>query len=375
MLRVLYITNIPTPYRIDFWNELGKHVDLTVWFEAANYKHRKWDIRDLGLNFKYEFLKGLMFGAGRQFNIGMFRKLKQEKYDVLIISCYNSPSEMLVITWLNIKKIPFIFTSDGGFPKKDIKIKYLLKKYLISSAREWLSSGSNCTRYLNHYGADKELIFEYPFSVDFKVEGQTSLTCEERLELKNRDNLNDVVVLTVGQFIHRKGIDVLLSAFKEIGNKNVSLVIIGDGPLKEEYGSYVSGNNLQNVVIKDFMQKDELVKYYKIADIFVLPTRYDIWGLVVNEAMYFGLPVIATNKTGAAFDLIEDGVNGYVVDSEDIGQLKSKLAYLIDNAEVRAEFSKKSFEKIQYYTIKNMVKQYLNAINKFHSFQGREKHE
>ena len=67
----------------------------------------------------------------------------------------------------------------------------------------------------------------------------------------------------------------------------------------------------------DFLQTSELKQYYKLSDIFVLPTKYDVWGLVVNEAMSQGLPVISTSACVAAIELVSNGYNGYVIDRVD----------------------------------------------------------
>ena len=231
-----------------------------------------------------------------------------------------------------------------------------------------MSSGKNCTNYLQYYNVEKDKILEYPFSsVNYTKKDLKPLSENEITNKKNKEGLNKIVLLTIGQFIPRKGINILLKAYKDLNYNNVSLLIIGGGSLKNEYLNYIKKYNIRNVIIKNFLQKDELVNYYKISDIFILPTTYDIWGLVINEAMSFGLPIITTNKCGSAIDLVKEEYNGYIFKVNDVEDLNCKLKLLIENKELRKKFSLNSKTIIIKYTIKNMVKKYLDAINFIHN--------
>jgi glycosyltransferase involved in cell wall biosynthesis len=362
-MKVLYITNIPAPYRIDFWNELGKYCDLTIWFESKNESNREWQIKNLGNNFKYKFLKGFTVGLDKHVNISIIHELTKEKFDIYILGSYSSPTEMMALQWLKFKGIPFILNSDGGFIKgnENFLIKKM-KKHFISSASYWLSSGTNCSLYLEYYGAKKERIYEYPFSsVTFSHDELRLLSKEEEEKIKKKNSLRDIVFLTVGRFVHLKGIDVAIEAFKEIKNDNVSLIIIGGGPLKSHYERLIKHHGIKNIVIKDFMQKNELINYFKISDVFLLPTRSDVWGLVINEALNFGLPVITTNKAGAAFNIVTEN-NGFVVNSDDVSALSEKCEILINDAEKRMELSENSKKISRLYTSNIMAKRHIDVF-------------
>ena len=103
-----------------------------------------------------------------------------------------------------------------------------------------------------------------------------------------------------------------------------------------------------------FQKKERLAEFYKAADLFVLPTREDIWGLVINEAMAYGLPVITTDRCVAGLELVEDGVNGYIVPVEDAQTLAEKIhAVLQSDLE---KMGQASLDKIRPYTLENMAK-------------------
>ena len=110
------------------------------------------------------------------------------------------------------------------------------------------------------------------------------------------------------------------------------------------------------------MKKEKLVQYYKAADLFALPTREDIWGLVINEAMAYGLPVITTDKCVAGLELVEDGVNGYIIPTEDSEILADRIQKVLQKD--TAQMGARSLEKIRNYTIENMVKAHIQIFEK-----------
>ena len=159
---------------------------------------------------------------------------------------------------------------------------------------------------------------------------------------------NRRIVITVGQFIYRKGFDILLKSSSDI---DADIYIIGGKP----DSSYEQLNN-GNVHFIDFLTKNELRQYYRAADVFAMPTREDIWGLVVNEALSYGLPVVSTDKCVAGLELINQGENGYIVPVED----SKALAISINDAfDLNAVDSYKCIKK---YTLENMTKRHLDIF-------------
>ena len=160
------------------------------------------------------------------------------------------------------------------------------------------------------------------------------------------------MVLAIGQFIHRKGFDILLQAARDL-DPDTGIYIVG-GEATEEYLKLREQLNLQNVHFWGFQKKDRLARMYQAADLFVLPTREDIWGLVINEALAYGLPTITTDRCVAGLELIEDGVNGYVVPVEDAKALAEKIQAVL--AADLPGMGAASLVKIRPYTLENMAK-------------------
>jgi glycosyltransferase involved in cell wall biosynthesis len=168
------------------------------------------------------------------------------------------------------------------------------------------------------------------------------------------------VAITVGQFIYRKGFDVLLRAWAKVDSE-YELYIIGAQPTAE-YKGIREKLQLSNVHFEGFKTKEELKCYYQAADLFVFPTREDIWGLVVNEAMSNGLPVITTDKCVAGLELIENGKNGYIVPANNDEELANKIIEIMQNDAEREEMAQYSLEKIRNYTIESMADAHLKAL-------------
>jgi glycosyltransferase involved in cell wall biosynthesis len=140
-----------------------------------------------------------------------------------------------------------------------------------------------------------------------------------------RSRLGDIVFLYVGQLIPRKGVDVLLRAFAHAGLSRASLLVVGTGPEENALRSLSLELGLRNVTFLGFHQPHELWQVYALADALVLPSRKEVWGLVVNEAVAGGLYVICSDRVGAARDVICRGWNGDVVPVNDVAALAAAL--------------------------------------------------
>ena len=159
---------------------------------------------------------------------------------------------------------------------------------------------------------------------------------------------SDRVVISVGQFIHRKGFDILLNAAPAI---DADVYIIGGKP-EADYTELASSN----VHFIDFMTKDELKAYYRAATVYAMPTREDIWGLVVNEALSYGLPVVSSDKCVAGLELIKPSSNGYIVPVEDSKALAEAINAAMDL------YALPSYKSINNYTLENMSNRHIEIF-------------
>lgn len=363
-MKVLFLTNIPSPYRVDFFNELGNLCDLTVTFEGvyATDRDAKWK-SDKIKNFTALFMKGIRINSDSFFCPEIIKIIKQ-KWDVILVGVYSSPTSMWAIEYMRRKKIPFYIEADGGLISNDSKLKFKIKNRYISSASGWLSSGDMTDKYFAHYGADLSKIYRYPFtslkSSDLILSQPMSSIKKNHLRQKLGFK-EEKIVISVGRFIPLKGFDVLLNASSKLDD-NTGVYIVGGEPT-QEYLDIIKEYNLKNIHFVSFISKTELREYYLAADVFVLPTRSDVWGLVINEAMSCGLPVVTTDKCIAGMELIEDDKNGYVVPVDNSDKLAEKCKYILEHSDLATSMTENNLKKIKEYTIEKMAERHYFIFN------------
>lgn len=365
-MKILYLTNLPSPYRMDFFNELGKECSLTVLFERkhAGDREKTW-ISEKVVNFKAIFLKGINVGTESAFCWEVISWLNREKYDIFVIGGYSTPTGMLAIQTLKVKNMPFFLNVDGGIIKNDNFLIKAIKQYFISSATNWLSTGQATNRYLMHYGAKENGIYTYPFtSVHSKEILEKPLSANEKLILKKQLSLKgEKIILTVGRFLELKGFDILIKSWKNISNE-YTLLIIGSGPEEKNYKKLINELEIDNIEIIGFQNKENLNSYYKSADLFVFPTRGDVWGLVINEALANGIPIISTDKCIAAVELLAREECGKIIPVDDLKALETSINEIIENDELRSKLAYNSLRKSREYTIESMSRKHFEIFKK-----------
>lgn len=355
MKKVLFITNYAAPYRVHFFDKLAESLDVTVLFfdraEEKTHRSASWFEEGKG-KCRFVQLSRRKNFAGRHVCVDVIDWIRKD-FDEIVVCGYSKPTAQLAIAYMRLHRIPFSMEVDGGLIREENGLKRMLKQQLVGGAHTWFSSGKHTTKYLVHYGAKPDRIVEYPFSSlcreDILPE---AVSAEERAALRQELGISESrMILSIGQFIPRKGFDILLRAAAQM-KSDAGIYIVGGEPT-EEYRKLCGELHLTNVHFCGFMTKEKLTRYYKASDLFVLPTREDIWGLVINEAMAYGLPVITTDRCVAGLELVEDGVNGYVVPVEDPAALAEKMDAVLTGDMV--SMAAASLEKVRPYTIENMA--------------------
>lgn len=363
-MKILFLTNVPAPYRVRFFNELARYCDLTVVYEKERSDERdaSWteSIRD---GYRTVVLRGLRTGTDSAFAPGVLKYLDRNKFDLVVICGIASPTQMLAIQYCQLRGIPYAIEGDGAFPKDGQGLKERVKRGLISKAELCFSTGKMHDAYYRQYGAREDTIVPYPFtSVEEKDVREAPVSREEKTRLKQELNMTeDTVFLAVGQFIPRKGFDVLLEAACQLP-KDVGIYIVGGQPTGE-YLQMQENWGLDQVHFVPFVSRQTLARYFEAADAFVLPTREDIWGLVVNEAMAYGLPVVTTTRCNAGLELVKEGVNGYLVEPEDAQGLANALNQLLDRD--REEMGRDALETVRNYTLEKMAERHGQLFSQY----------
>lgn len=360
--KIVFLTYIPSPYRVDFFNELKKHCNLLVIYYCSKMPNSPWLKSDKVQNYKNKVLFEESKITGL-FNL--IKLLHKNRTEIIVIGGYSMLAEIISIFYLKLFRVKFVLNSDGGFITKGF-FKTLVKKFLIQSASYWLSSGINTTKTLINYGAKSSAIFEYHFSSLFKKDLLKDILPNEiindlRNELKLKKDVNYLIF--VGQLVQRKGVDILLEAIKNVKSHNFEVLIVGSGDQEEILIDNLGDLSIKNKVhFLGKLPKEQVLKYLKVSDVFVFPSREDIWGLVLNEAVSSGLPIISSRRVGAAFSLIKDGVNGYIVNTGNVIELSNAIEKIL-NKDLRL-MSNESLNIAVKFTIEQMVEDHLVLFDK-----------
>ena len=369
--KVAIIHNIISPYRTPLFEGLANHpsIDLTVYFCSQTHKDREWEI-PVSDKYNYTVLPGFslhFLGIISHLNPSIIPKLINGKYDAVIIGGCSDFTTQWAFIISKLLQTPIITWSESTAYEPSLirKLSLPLVKSILRHSDACIVCGTRAKNYLISLGVMPKRIFCAYNAIDTGFFQQESAKYRlRREELKTRLNMKKGrLILYVGRLIELKGIHYLIRAFAKLRQEtdNVGLVIAGNGKLKQELVSLCQTLQLPDVYFVDFIQQQQLPLYYSIADVFVLPSTEEVWGLVLNEAMSCGLPVITTRNVGASVDLIQDGVNGYVVAGGDPDQLYQALRKVLPTAKGMGMESAKIIN--HRFTIAHAVDSFVHAIN------------
>ena len=323
--RVAILVGVPTPYRDPLFERMAKSTDYDIQalYCCDHQMDQGWRLS--APLYPARFLKNLAPAGwdGRQLigsiNPGLRRELRAFRPDAVIVYGYATATMLLAILWASIHRIPVLMRSDSnlldeeGKPPLALAVKGLFMRWLTSRVSGFLSVGTLNSRYWLRYGAKPERIFLARYAVDneyFRSQAARYRACRQQIRDENGWRQR-YLLLFVGRLAGEKGVDMLIEGVRRISKvrADIGLLIVGEGPERKSLEK--RAQNLPQVFFLGFHDWNQLPRFYAVADLFVLPSVREPWGLVINEAMASGLPVLATRKVGAAQDLIIEGESGY----------------------------------------------------------------
>jgi glycosyltransferase involved in cell wall biosynthesis len=315
-------------------------------------------------------LKGFYIAPKVECNVPLVKALLGGSYDIIIkdtLGRFALPISFIIAKLLRKK---FILRIDI-YRHPATLFHYFSKgalRFICRHADAVCAYGDHVKDFAVSLGAAREKIFVLPYAVDNALCSKEA-SRQEKEDLKKSLGLSDKkVILYAGRIVEEKGLQYLLEAYRQCTYTHKALVIIGDGGCKEGIKHLALQLKLENVIFLAHIPRQELYKYYAAADLFVLPsisTRWfsEAWGVVVNEAMNQGLPVIATDSVGAArAGLVRDGMNGFVVKEKNALELSRAISRLLDNEALRQKMSEASKAIIKEYTPHKMLEAFQHAI-------------
>lgn len=349
MKRIVILTNIPAPYRVDLFHYLQKNTkeyEIHILYASQNEDNREWETEQSRMS-NTHFLDSYTIKLSYRYDIkyihiskGVAMMLEQIKPAIVVGSEYN-PTALQALRYCLKKKIPYISWTDGTLhTERNINwLQKRIRRYVVHHAAACIASSSKSKEAQIAYGAKKESCFISFLTVDLEKYRIQELPREEGR------------ILCVGRLVELKGVDLLLKALAEIEEKYV-LVLAGAGPEEENLRKLSHTLGIEDKVeFLGNLSREELKKEYGRCVIFVLPTRQDCFALVMLEAMCAGLPIVGSKYAAGSYDLIKEGENGYIVDPYDKEQLRNCLKELLLNpvkAEQMGQNSLKNLERFRF---------------------------
>lgn len=331
MKKVLIVFNHPAPYKVRLFNELSKNFELHVIFERQSASDRNKSFYfENDYNFIFHKIRGLKLGRENILSNGIKKHLKNNKYDLIVMNGYSTLAEMSAIKYLKKHKMTYSFYINGGIIKsKESKLRKHIKTKYISGANFYFSPDEVSNEYLIYYGANKDKILNYPYSTIFESEILESEP--NKIELRKNKNISfEKMFVSSGQLIKRKNYFSLVKEWKNYP-ENYGLFLLGDGEEKDRIVKYIQENNMKNVILPGFLNRKEMFEYIKMSDVFLFPSKEDIYGHVINESLSQGVPVISTMHVNSSVKLIKNGTNGFLLEELNGEKLKEAIEYCLSN--------------------------------------------
>ena len=373
VVRVAHVISHPIQYFVPLYRELAARgeVDLTVYFCSTESASTFFDA---GFQREISWGGDLLSGyssvsavSARRRRVGRRRwtslhldilwHLLRRRYDVIWVHGYGSLVNWLIVLLAAATGTPVLLRDEQILTRprplwrrglKAIPLRVLMR------ACSGLAIGQANRRYLERYGMAPERIFFAPYAVDARDQvRQVDRLRGSASEVREQFGLDGrPVVLFVGKLIWQKQPSLVIEAFAAARERcDAQLLIVGDGPLGREMKARVDKMGLDGIRFAGFLPPGEIGRAYAVADVLVLPSVSETWGLVVNEAMSVGIPAIVSDRVGCCDDLVRPGPAGIVVPHDDAAALADAIVRVVNDAALRGVLSKRSLERIASYSI------------------------
>ena len=344
-MRLLLLTNIPAPYRIPLFNRLAKEpgLEFRVVFLAKSEANREWKVPEGEFEFDYRILGGWHLFISRwevpfHLNAGVIRQILEFRPTAVMSLGYDNLAYWQAAFYCRLRGKKYLIWSGSTLESARQSTGPIgwLKRTIVRLSDGYVAYGTKASECLEYLGARPDRIRVAVNTVDMETYRRRAAAVGDDPGYRQlRARYPELLLMYSGRLAARKGVQTLLEALRRLSDPDIGLMIVGSGPEEDKLKRFVRDERIQNVHFEGFRQTDELSSYYAIADAVVLPTTYDRWGLVVNEALATGAYVLCSDVAGVARDLIRSDWNGATFDPsgpqglvELIGQTKDMLPAL-----------------------------------------------
>jgi len=380
------ITSHPVHYKVHLYRQLTRvpGLDLTVLFcsrfgmtltmDYTSGCTAQWYNESILGGYPHYFLHNLSWqDTPRTFwgniNPGVLTRLVRGRFDAVLLEGYALASDWLTLVAARLAGVPLLLRAETSLARPNGTRPATFAKYCAMAALRrtvsvFLPIGSDSQRFYMHHAFPEDRLVLSPYSVDNEFyEAEAVRLAPEREAFRARHHFPAglPIILFVGKLIPRKRCMDLVRAFRPLAH-SAALVVVGDGTEREQIARYVAAHRVSNVVFAGFRRPEETTLYFAVADIFAFPSGHETWGLVVNEAMCFSLPVVTTSSVGATRDLVRADENGLLYDAGDTYALTECLRLLVASPELRRRMGEASRRRIDRWTVHHSVEGILEGI-------------
>jgi glycosyltransferase involved in cell wall biosynthesis len=302
----------------------------------------------------------------------MIAALFKEPKSVIVVHGWGYLTLLLVIIFGRLSGHTVCLRSETPYKQEklhsSLKLflrKILLKQFMFRLIDKFLFVGKQNKEFYKYYGVEnKDLVFA-PYAVDndrFDEDYQKLKTVKESLKQGLKIPEQNFVILYSGKYIPKKRPLDLLKAFHAVNNPKATLVMIGEGELRGDMEEYIKNNAVNNVILTGFINQSYISSYYAVGDIFVMCSEQgETWGLSINEAMNFELPVVASDMVGSTDDLVVENETGYTYRCGNVKELSEILIRLSLDEKLQKRLGENAKEKINHYSY-NVIKNNLQTL-------------
>lgn len=332
--RVVFLTVMPTPYMQDLFHGIvaAGQIDLRVLYMEMAAPDTYWKEPQLPTYARLLDGRWLGFGGARlHWNRGLLRELRGARPDLIVVSGYAGFTPQAALLWARARGIPCVLFGElPGMRQRSRTgrfLRWLAQRPVLRWADGIIAVGKRAARAYGELTHGQTPVWNLPYHCD--LEPFLSISRPR----PGRDGR--IRFLYCGQLIERKGVDLLVRAFNGLADRHphIDLTLVGDGPLRAALADAVPDRLKGRVDLAGFRQIAELPDCFAAADVFVLPSRHDGWGVVVNQALAAGMPVIVSDAVGSADDLVRPGENGAICRAGDEDSLADALRSFVEAPE------------------------------------------
>ncbi|WP_282112655.1 glycosyltransferase [Maribacter stanieri] len=329
-----------------------------------------WDI-PLLKGYHYRFFKNsswkpsIFNGFFGLINLGVLIQLFREPKAVIVVHGWNYFTHFMVLMLGKLRGHTICLRNDmplshefykQGWKQKIKKIG--LKYFLFPRVNKFFYIGYQNKLFYKSYNIGDTRLVSCPYAVDNERFGeQYKLLSPKISEIKHTMGIpaGDKIIIFSGKYIEKKRPLDLLQAFKNLNSPNCWLIMVGEGELRATMEAYIMQHSLKQVILTGFVNQSKIAEYYAIGNVFVMCSSLgENWGLSVNEAMNFDLPLLLSDLTGCSNDLVKEGNNGYVFKTGDVDALTIKLNEILLKNQLSWSTSSKSI--IDDYDFNTIIK-------------------